>query len=299
MIEHLKFGIIGLSQGNGHPYSWSAIINGYDVRSIEACGFPSIPRYLGKEKFPEAKINQAKVTYVWTQDKDLSRHIAKSCYIDHIADSPNHMIGKVDAILLARDDAENHYELAKPFLDAGLPIYIDKPLAFTVCEAVKLLDAQKYSGQIFTCSALKYANEFKLSKSDHLSIGKIINISAKVPKSWKHYAIHVIEPILNIINDKSSIFDSKINYQGKATILNICWNNGMTTTISASGDINGSISIDIEGEQEIISMIFVDTFNAFKSALNEFIQGILHKDIRSDRDFILKSIKIVELGNRI
>ena len=24
----LKLGIIGLSEGNGHPYSWSAIFNG-------------------------------------------------------------------------------------------------------------------------------------------------------------------------------------------------------------------------------------------------------------------------------
>jgi len=24
----LKLGVIGMSEGNGHPYSWSAIING-------------------------------------------------------------------------------------------------------------------------------------------------------------------------------------------------------------------------------------------------------------------------------
>ena len=26
----LNLGVIGLSEGNGHPYSWSAIFNGYD-----------------------------------------------------------------------------------------------------------------------------------------------------------------------------------------------------------------------------------------------------------------------------
>ena len=26
----LRIGVIGLSEGNGHPYSWSAIINGFD-----------------------------------------------------------------------------------------------------------------------------------------------------------------------------------------------------------------------------------------------------------------------------
>ena len=28
---NLKLGIIGISNGNGHPYSWSAIFNGYDT----------------------------------------------------------------------------------------------------------------------------------------------------------------------------------------------------------------------------------------------------------------------------
>ena len=26
----LRVGILGLSEGNGHPYSWSAIFNGFD-----------------------------------------------------------------------------------------------------------------------------------------------------------------------------------------------------------------------------------------------------------------------------
>jgi|GEM_PF-4815020 len=26
----IHLGVIGMTEGNGHPYSWSAIINGYD-----------------------------------------------------------------------------------------------------------------------------------------------------------------------------------------------------------------------------------------------------------------------------
>ena len=41
--------------------------------------------------------------------------IARTCYIDNIVYQYEDMIGKVDAILLARDDS-NHYKIAKPFL---------------------------------------------------------------------------------------------------------------------------------------------------------------------------------------
>ena len=46
--SRLKIGIIGYSEGNGHPYSWSAIFNGYNRVLMESCGFTVIPRYLEK-----------------------------------------------------------------------------------------------------------------------------------------------------------------------------------------------------------------------------------------------------------
>ena len=39
----LKLGVTGLSSGNGHPYSWAAIINGYDKSEMAKCPFPVIP----------------------------------------------------------------------------------------------------------------------------------------------------------------------------------------------------------------------------------------------------------------
>ena len=48
----VKLGVIGLSAGNGHPYSWSAIVNGYNPEVMKNCGFPIISEYLAKQTFP-------------------------------------------------------------------------------------------------------------------------------------------------------------------------------------------------------------------------------------------------------
>ena len=69
MSRIINLGIIGSSEGNGHPYSWSAIFNGYNKKIMENCGYPSIPRYLEKQKFPNDQIKEAKVTHIWTQNK--------------------------------------------------------------------------------------------------------------------------------------------------------------------------------------------------------------------------------------
>ncbi len=44
-MTKLTLGIIGSSSGNGHPYSWSAIFNGYDKSLMNDCPFDVIPKY--------------------------------------------------------------------------------------------------------------------------------------------------------------------------------------------------------------------------------------------------------------
>ena len=109
--ETLKLGIIGLSSGNGHPYSWSAIFNGYDPEEMARCPFPSIPEYLGKRSFPEDAIADAEVTHVWCDSEDAAQSVSKCSLVGNICHSLEELVDSVDAILLARDDAENNLRL--------------------------------------------------------------------------------------------------------------------------------------------------------------------------------------------
>ena len=72
----LQLGMMGMSPGNGHPYSWSAIINGdYDEKAMANCGYAGIPVYLAANR-DTLGIEGAQVTHVWTQDQTISMHIA-------------------------------------------------------------------------------------------------------------------------------------------------------------------------------------------------------------------------------
>ena len=74
----MKIGIIGQNEGNGHPYSFSAIFNGYDKKNlIKHCPFSLIKDYLPKYQTDNNIIKKAKVTHIWTQDKSISKKIAK------------------------------------------------------------------------------------------------------------------------------------------------------------------------------------------------------------------------------
>lgn len=293
----LRFGMIGLNDGNGHPYSWSAICNGYNPEFMSSCPFPIIPAYLDKQKFPEAAISRAKVTHVWTQDFKLSEHIAASTYIPNIVSNPNEMLGSVDAILLARDDYENHVEMSRPILKAGIPIYIDKPISCDLQSLEEIYKEQKYEGQIFSCTALAYADEFILSKEERKSLGKISHVCATTIKDWNKYGVHIIEPTLRILETKNNPLAVSSMHAGGKSVVVVEWEE-FSATFTALGDSKGNISIKIFGNSGFKELIFTDAFNAFKNAINGFIDGIIEKKTMTDKSHLERVVQLIERGNR-
>ena len=295
-FEKLRLGLIGMSAGNGHPYSWSAICNGYDPFLMEECGFPVIPRYLEKQTYPDDFIDEATVTHVWTQDKNLSKHIAKASKISSTVNNIEDMIGSIDAVLLARDDAENHVYFAKPFLEAGVPIYIDKPLALSLKEANSLLDLQSYPGQIFSCSALSYAQELMPDSFELSGLGEIKSIIGFSPKGWDKYAIHIIEPLLRFLPDDDEVVKASRWKAGDRTTLHAWFSSGIDVQITTCGDSIIPITLKIIGSTGCIDLQFSNAFQCFKAALKDFIASAREGNSRISASRMLRAVSLIEMG---
>lgn len=129
--KELRIGILGMTEGNGHPYSWSAMFNGFDPEYMKECPFPVIPVYLSKQPEHTIGIPGARITCIcctgWG-DRQNAEHIAKASRIPEVLDDPLEMIGKVDAVIVATDVGDEHVERCRPFIEAGIPMFIDKPL---------------------------------------------------------------------------------------------------------------------------------------------------------------------------
>ncbi len=299
-MEKLKLGVIGMSEGNGHPYSWSAIFNGFDMNFMKDCPFSSIPDYLAKKQFPTDFLTQeAEVTHIYTQDVSISEHTAKSSLIKNIVQNPEEMIGQIDALLLARDDAENHMRYSKDFLKAGVPIYIDKPLAHSRENAKQLFDLQQFETQIYSCSALRYAKEFELTETDREKIGKIVAVQAYTPKSWEKYAVHVIEPVLCLLKfpnlDSFSLVKTG-NYRRLSCVAT--QQNSDKTIVTISNLLNSAypLSIEVIGEKGSKILIFEDSFTAFKTALQQFVLQVKTKKLSIPREQTQRVITLIEQG---
>jgi hypothetical protein len=295
-IVMLRLGVIGLSEGNGHPYSWSAIFNGYSPEHMASCPFTAIPQYLAKQVFPRDALQSAKVTHVWTNEESISRHIAAASLIPNVACSLEEMVDKIDAVLLARDDAETHYDLSLPFLQAGKAVFIDKPLEITLARAARILKNEVYEGQVFSCSALRFAEEFSLTEKDLMEIGTIHHIEAEFPKSWQKYAIHVLEPIVAMFPDRGKLVDvqSCMVLDTRNTI--VTWT-GLRAVIRNYSALPAEIVIRVFGDRSVKEMIFSDSFGAFKKSLRYFVEVIGGTKANIDRNETMEIVEIIERGN--
>ena len=295
MNPPIRLGIIGSSPGNGHPFSWSSIINGYDRFFYQYSGYPQILQYLDLASANTKTFTNSRVTHVWTQDQQLTDLIAKCSLIPYTCSSIEEMIGHVDAILYARDDSHNHLQYTSPFIRAGLPIFIDKPLATTLTEAYKIFDLERYPGQIYSCSALKYASELSLDTICRVHPYTIRHISAHSPKYWPQYGIHMIEPVLQLLGTDLSVIDQKVHVTPTSTTVSVRFSNDQTASFSTHGNCQIPIYLDIKSNHRRTFHIFYDSYSCFRQSLDHFIKCTLNQTEARSRHSMLKSISILQI----
>lgn len=291
----IRIGIIGMSPGNAHPSSWSAIINGdFDGQEIDSLGFPAVTTYL-KANRATLGLPGAKVTHIWAQDAELAQQIAKSGAIETVVKTPSDMIGAVDAVILGRDDAETHWEMAKPFIDAGIPIFIDKPLCNNKAD-LDYFAAEIAKGKfIMSCSSMRYASECMTAKTDLPALGKIELITAVGKKDWIKYGVHMLEAIFSILDDPKPI---SVMNSGKpnAAIVTINLESGLQVVIQLMMDISGTFQLTIFGQQNWKLYEIKNSYAMFRDNIIEFIRSVKEGKPRLDFSKTEQIIKVLIAG---
>ncbi len=283
-----KIGIIGLSLGNGHPYSWAAIFNGYNRKKMSKCPFPIIPKYLNEQKTEDIGIPEAKITHIWTQNKKLSKDIAESSLIENVVDRSEDIIGKVDAVILARDDGEKHLSMSKPFIEADIPILIDKPLTDNLKD---LRIFEKYYNSrklIMSCSSMRYVNELKYV---NLYVGNILTSHAITSKYWRTYGIHLIEAI-GVVMGLGVKSVQNIGVEGKE-IVHLEYTDGRHVVLQCFENIHSSMQLAFYGDKATTEIPKINYFLSFKNMLLDFVNVIKTKRLPFDYHQTLQIIKIL------
>lgn len=291
----MKIAMLGRSEGNGHPYSWSAIINGYDKdKMAELCPFKGIVEYLSKEPDENFGIDGARVTHIWTEDYQEAERIAQCTYIENVVENMTDVIGEVDAVIIGEDVPEKHLEMAKPFIENDIPIFIDKPLCNTLVDLQTFVDYFNQSKLFMSCSSGRYAKEYIDLAKNVKNKGKIRSIHLIGNNSWEKYGIHLLEPLMLFIDDiyKSIQF---INSNKISTFI-LHTHDDQQIILQNILDFQAPMSIRIIGENYVEMAEWQDHFDSFKQTLEHFIKMVSSRKHKIDFKETITLTKILIAG---
>ncbi len=191
--KELSIGILGMTEGNGHPYSWSAMYNDFDKKYMDNCPFAGIPAYLNKQPKSTIGIPGAHITYVCCNNRADAEDVARCSNVAHVVDKPEDMIGHVDAVICATDIGAEHIERCTPFLEAGLPMFIDKPMVDNEADLRKFVKMHDEGAHFISSSSMRYVKSAEPFHEHHDELGKLMYICQPMCKKWETYGIHALE----------------------------------------------------------------------------------------------------------
>ena len=262
----LRVGVIGLSEGNGHPFSFAAIVNGYHEAGWPGAGWDVIWRYLRERDPAEFGFPGVSVTHAWTQDAAVTAKLCKACRIPHAAAEPTDFIGQVDAVLLARDDFELHAGLAFPLLEAGLKVFVDKPLALDETNLERFTPYLQ-RGQLMSCSGFRYARELDALRSRNLDLGELRLVRGAVLNDFERYGIHLLEAVCAATR-QLPVCVSPVPARHASVAITLA--DGTLFQLDALGDVPKTFQLDFWGTKGQLSVELQDNFSAFRRTLGHF-----------------------------
>ena len=248
-----RIGMIGLD--TGHSVAFTKSLNdplagdkysGYKVIAAVAEGTDNIVEW--KNKIPEF------TKEVQSQGVEIVSSIEK-------------MLGKVDVVLLTCIDGNKHLEQALPVFKAGKPVFIDKPIAGTLADAYKIVEAaKKYNVPLFSSSSLRYIEG---AKDIEGKIGKIIGAEAFSPAHIEEhhpdlfwYGVHGVEILFTIMG--TGCKSVQRTFTEETDVVVGVWDDNRIGTYRGIRKGQGGYGATVFGEKEIAVL---DKYNGYDPLL--------------------------------
>ncbi len=271
--KDLKIGILGMTEGNGHPYSWSAMINGYDEKHMASSPYPGIYAYLKKQPLQTIGIPGVRVSHICCDNEADAVSVAKCSLIDNITAKPEDMIGEVDAVIVATDIGSEHVDRCRPFIEANIPLFIDKPLADSL-EHLNIFNKWHKEGKKFvSSSSMRYTKELEPYYKNHYELGDLMYICQPMFKKWETYGIHALEGIYPLLGPGFTSIQNTGTYE--KNMIHITHKSGCDVQIPLCQDMYAAYGITLlVGKQSSVYIKAQDSYYPFKKQLDRFVNWL-------------------------
>jgi predicted dehydrogenase len=170
-------------------------------------------------------------------------------------DSIEAMCRDVDCILLESVDGRPHLEQVKPVMAAKKRVYIDKPMAGSLRDALQIFDlARKARVPLFSASSLRFAQSTQSAR--HGAIGRVMHAETTSPCSLEPhhpdlfwYGIHGVESLFTVMGTGIQRVNRGTTTNGTIEVVGV-WRGGRTG-IYREGKTYGGTARGTQGEMPV------------------------------------------------
>lgn len=248
----LKIGIVG--SDNSHAIAYSKLAN--------------VSKIAG---------DKCRVVGIWGQEATRTQEVAAEGQIDTIVAKPEDLLDMVDAAIVVDRHGGLHLEHALPFLEKGLPVYVDKPFAISLSDCRTMLKAAEESGSLMTSfSPLRVAPATialteSISKLGDIKVGHFAgpcDFESQYAGPF-FYATHVAEIATKLLDDE--VESLKATQSGKNVAVQVIWKRGTLTTFSYLGDAAYHFHATLFGTEGMIAQEIVGGYSSYGEVLKAFL----------------------------
>jgi hypothetical protein len=239
--QNIKAGVIGLD--TSHVLAFTKTLN-TEPQKPEVMGVRMVAAY--PKGSPDIESSTKRVPEYTEKVKALGVEIV---------DSIEELCEKVDVIFLETNDGRPHLEQLRPCLKAGKPVYIDKPIAGSLGDAIKIFDEAKAAGvPVFSSSSLRFGKNTLAVRGG--SIGKVKSAETSSPASLEPthpdlfwYGIHGVESLFTVMGTGCQSVKRDTTPEGKIRVTGT-WSGGRTGVFREDKAYGGKATGET-GESEV------------------------------------------------
>jgi predicted dehydrogenase len=268
--RRLRIGAHGVGSSSFTSYCWSDLIA------------PDKAPNSNRGNFGTPFLNMD-ITHVWDVDPGTAQQFASRLGATAVQKYDD-MVGKVDGVIFGGfNEVPWHHLLARPYIEAGIPVYLSRPFAYRMRDIDEILDlAAKHNTAIIATAKHEHYHEAPALKNKLKSIGPIQCVQATCTSSDFPMHLHTQFMLLRILGydvEKVSVMTDKVtgNSYLQETFVYKGWEGQkpFICSLQGAGTPDISFSIDIIGREDRTSATMVRSPNWQDSLLYRYAPQVI------------------------
>lgn len=195
------------------------------------------------------------VTHVWGETPDDAKDAQERGLIPNIVQDPEDLIGQVDAAIVDHRHPKYHLPAVRPLLEAGIPLFVDKPFCYRLDEGKEFLArARELNVPVCSFSVLPKQASFAQLQEDVRELGRIISVVSTGPCDIDSeyggvffYGIHQVDMVVRLLDqDITHVQLNRGEQNHTATLYSA---SGAISTMNLVGEGRVGFHVSVIGEK--------------------------------------------------